>query len=74
MMSAGHEANFLTVFLVGDIQSNLAGDLANRRLFSNVRERKQLTYDANFSFTGFERLLGGEESEHCRLAHLPYWR
>jgi predicted Zn-dependent peptidase len=37
----------------------LVSEIANRRLFSNVRERKQLTYDANFSFTGFERLLGG---------------
>lgn len=37
----------------------LLSEIANRRLFSNVRERKQLTYDANFSFTAFERLLGG---------------
>eukprot|EP00980_Cylindrotheca_fusiformis_P005728 scaffold1194_cov127-Cylindrotheca_fusiformis.AAC.5 len=37
----------------------LLSEIFNRRLFSNVRERKQLTYDANFSFTGFERLLGG---------------
>ena len=37
----------------------LLSEIINRRLFSNVRERKQLTYDANFSFTGFERLLGG---------------
>jgi len=37
----------------------LLSEIVNRRLFSNVRERKQLTYDANFSFTGFERLLGG---------------
>jgi len=37
----------------------LLSEIANRRLFSNVRERKQLTYDANFSFTGFEMLLGG---------------
>jgi predicted Zn-dependent peptidase len=37
----------------------LISEIANRRLFSNVRERKQLTYDANFSFTGFERLFGG---------------
>ena len=34
-------------------------EIANRRLFSTVRERKQLTYDANFSFSAFERLLGG---------------
>lgn len=37
----------------------LVSEIANRRLFSTVRERKQLTYDANFSFSGFERLLGG---------------
>ena len=34
-------------------------EIVNRRLFSTVRERKQLTYDANFSFSSFERLLGG---------------
>lgn len=38
---------------------SLLSEIANRRLFSTVRERKQLTYDANFSFSGFERLLGG---------------
>ncbi|GKY92446.1 hypothetical protein MPSEU_000215100 [Mayamaea pseudoterrestris] len=37
----------------------LVGEIINRRLFSNVRERKQLTYDANFSFSNFERLMGG---------------
>jgi predicted Zn-dependent peptidase len=37
----------------------LVSEITNRRLFSTVRERKQLTYDANFSFSGFERLLGG---------------
>ena len=37
----------------------LVSEIANRRLFSTVRERKQLTYDANFSLTGFERLKGG---------------
>ena len=37
----------------------LISEILNRRLFSNVRERKQLTYDANFSFTQFERLMGG---------------
>ena len=37
----------------------LLSEIVNRRLFSNVRERKQLTYDANFSLTGFERLKGG---------------
>jgi len=38
---------------------SLISEITNRRLFSNVRERKQLTYDANFSLTGFERLKGG---------------
>jgi len=38
---------------------SLLSEIVNRRLFSNVRERKQLTYDANFSLTGFERLKGG---------------
>jgi hypothetical protein len=38
---------------------SLLSEIANRRLFSTVRERKQLTYDANFSFSSFERLLGG---------------
>ena len=34
-------------------------EIVNRRLFSTVRERRQLTYDANFSFTKFDRLVGG---------------
>ena len=38
---------------------SLVSEIANRRLFSTVRERKQLTYDANFSLTGFERMTGG---------------
>jgi predicted Zn-dependent peptidase len=38
---------------------SLISEIVNRRLFSTVRERKQLTYDANFSFSSFERLLGG---------------
>ena len=38
---------------------SLVSEIVNRRLFSTVRERKQLTYDANFSFSSFERLLGG---------------
>lgn len=37
----------------------LLSEICNRRLFSNVRERKKLTYDANFSFSSYERLLGG---------------
>jgi predicted Zn-dependent peptidase len=54
---------------------NLLSEIINRRLFSTVRERKQLTYDANFSFSGFERLLGGwflvsvtASKENARLA------
>jgi len=45
--------------LFANVALSLVAEIANRRLFSTVRERKQLTYDANFSFTGFERLLGG---------------
>lgn len=45
--------------LFASVALSLLSEIANRRLFSTVRERKQLTYDANFSFTGFERLMGG---------------
>jgi hypothetical protein len=45
--------------LFANVALALLGEIANRRLFSTVRERKQLTYDANFSLTGFERLAGG---------------
>jgi len=38
---------------------SLLSEICNRRLFSTVRERKQLTYDANFSLQGFERIMGG---------------
>ena len=34
-------------------------EVLNRRLFSTVREKKRLTYDANFHLTGFERIHGG---------------
>jgi len=44
--------------LFAHVALSLLSEIINRRLFSYVRERKQLTYDANFSFTGFERLLG----------------
>jgi len=37
----------------------LITEIINRRLFSIVREQKQLTYDANFSLTNFEALKGG---------------
>lgn len=45
--------------LFANVALALVAEIVNRRLFSTVRERKQLTYDANFSFTGFERLKGG---------------
>lgn len=45
--------------LFANVALSLLSEIINRRLFSNVRERKQLTYDANFSLTGFERLKGG---------------
>lgn len=45
--------------LFAHVSLSLISEIINRRLFSNVRERKQLTYDANFSLTGFERLKGG---------------
>ena len=38
---------------------SMISEIVNRRLFSNVREKKQLTYDANFKFTGFEQIGGG---------------
>ena len=37
----------------------LLTEILNRRLFSTVREKKRLTYDANFHLTGFERIQGG---------------
>jgi hypothetical protein len=37
---------------------SLISEIANRRLFSTVRERKQLTYDANFSFSALN-VMGG---------------
>jgi predicted Zn-dependent peptidase len=45
--------------LFANVALSLISEILNRRLFSTVRERKQLTYDANFSLTGFERLAGG---------------
>ena len=45
--------------LFANVALALVAEIVNRRLFSTVRERKQLTYDGNFSFTGFERLKGG---------------
>ena len=37
----------------------IINEIINRRLFSIVREQRQLTYDANFSLTNFETLQGG---------------
>ena len=45
--------------LFANVALSLLSEIINRRLFSTVRERRQLTYDANFSLTGFERLAGG---------------
>mmetsp|Transcript_11398 Transcript_11398/g.18889 ORF Transcript_11398/g.18889 Transcript_11398/m.18889 type:complete len:1202 (-) Transcript_11398:88-3693(-) len=45
--------------LFAHVALSLLSEIVNRRLFSTVRERKQLTYDANFCFTNFERLSGG---------------
>ena len=45
--------------LFANVALSLLSEIANRRLFSIVRERKKLTYDANFSLTGFGRLMGG---------------
>jgi len=45
--------------LFANVCLSLLSEIINRRLFSTVRERKQLTYDANFSLTNFERLAGG---------------
>lgn len=45
--------------LFANVALSLISEIVNRRLFSTVREGRQLTYDANFSLTGFERLSGG---------------
>jgi len=45
--------------LFGHVVLSLISEIINRRLFSTVREKKQLTYDANFHFTGFEQVCGG---------------
>ena len=45
--------------LFANVALSLLSEIINRRLFSTVRESRQLTYDANFSLTGFERLAGG---------------
>jgi len=43
----------------------------NRRLFSTVRERKRLTYDANFHLTSFERMAVRPTSLTHTLAPSP---
>ena len=43
-------------------------EVLNRRLFSTVREKKRLTYDANFHLTGFERIHGG----WCECVYFVY--
>jgi len=45
--------------LFASVALALVQEVANRRLFSVVRERKQLTYDANFRFSEHERVHGG---------------
>ena len=45
--------------LFGNVALSLISEIINRRLFSTVREKKQLTYDANFHFTSFEQIKGG---------------
>ena len=38
---------------------SLLNQVANRRLFSVVREEQRLTYDASFNFQGHNSILGG---------------
>jgi len=45
--------------LFAAVALSLVQEVANRRLFSVVRERRQLTYDANFRFSEHERIKGG---------------
>mmetsp|Transcript_27617 Transcript_27617/g.35886 ORF Transcript_27617/g.35886 Transcript_27617/m.35886 type:complete len:1126 (-) Transcript_27617:270-3647(-) len=44
--------------LFANLALGLLREVVNRRLFSNVREQKRLTYDANFHLTSFDRLKG----------------
>jgi len=44
--------------LFANVALGLLREVVNRRLFSNVREQKRLTYDANFHLTAFENLAG----------------
>ena len=43
----------------------LVSEIVNRRLFSNVREKRQLTYDANFQFTGYEQVRVSESRSNA---------
>jgi len=44
--------------LFANVALALLREVVNRRLFSEVREQKRLTYDANFHMTSFELLQG----------------
>uniref|UniRef100_A0A7S1NQ93 Uncharacterized protein n=1 Tax=Eutreptiella gymnastica TaxID=73025 RepID=A0A7S1NQ93_9EUGL len=45
--------------LFGHTVLSIFREVATRRLFSIVREERQLTYDASFQFQGFDRIRGG---------------
>jgi hypothetical protein len=45
--------------LFGHIVVQILQEVANRRLFSVVREERQLTYDASFQMQGHESIMGG---------------
>lgn len=45
--------------LFGYVALAIIQEVANRRLFSVVREERQLTYDASFRFQNFDSILGG---------------
>lgn len=45
--------------LFGLVAMLILQEVANRRLFSVVREERQLTYDASFQIQGHESILGG---------------
>lgn len=45
--------------LFGHIVIQILQEVANRRLFSVVREERQLTYDASFQMNGHESIMGG---------------
>jgi len=53
--------------LFAAVALSLVQEVANRRLFSVVRERKQLTYDANFRFSEHERITRRTERALVRF-------